>query len=540
MRLFVQDELPFRNATVLCLPVRRLPPCWYLSDVQANHTSVTIGYACRAVIGIQWKREVAESCCFTSLQLYPRLSFPWYVVCDRFALIIVDSATALYRTDYSGRGELAARQLHLARFLRSLQRLADEVSCCRMQPNTGVPCKAVHAFASSWDLSGRSLLWLLLFPVFLCSCSHQPGGCTSRRQHICRASGEAHRWKHHGPCLYNKVSCKWCFSSLPTTNQKWAWELMSSCIICPLRLYLRKGRAEERICKVMCSPCLPESEARFCISADGVIDCKDWQHISDVCLLVVKLSMSMAFSLNDAKNDAVLAATTILLALHKHVHSVLYSSDSHMKWMTVLHRKWHYDICQVSSAYEVRTVLIASWYWAIVGRHTHAFSRDFFNHRTSSQLIVLWTRYSTDLLVQSLHFWTQAIFCTFFPRPLYLSAWNGFTRMDHSIRKQAIRQKGNMSSGIGKTTLGNGLKFLKFVRDFRERMIVIHVPVLGTSIARVFNTNYSWSLAQSLSSADFYIISISHSTIDWQWIGNGPVDNAYRINGHLCYTQNPI
>lgn len=34
---------------------------------------------------------------------------------------------ALYRTDYSGRGELAARQGHLARFLRMLLRLADEV-----------------------------------------------------------------------------------------------------------------------------------------------------------------------------------------------------------------------------------------------------------------------------------------------------------------------------------------------------------------------------------------------------------------------------
>jgi len=45
---------------------------------------------------------------------------------SRYALLIVDSATALYRTDYSGRGELSARQMHLARFLRSLQRLADE------------------------------------------------------------------------------------------------------------------------------------------------------------------------------------------------------------------------------------------------------------------------------------------------------------------------------------------------------------------------------------------------------------------------------
>ena len=41
--------------------------------------------------------------------------------------MIVDSATALYRTDFSGRGELSARQMHMAKFLRSLQKLADEV-----------------------------------------------------------------------------------------------------------------------------------------------------------------------------------------------------------------------------------------------------------------------------------------------------------------------------------------------------------------------------------------------------------------------------
>ncbi len=46
---------------------------------------------------------------------------------SRFALMIVDSATALYRTDFSGRGELSARQMSLAKFLRSLLRLADEV-----------------------------------------------------------------------------------------------------------------------------------------------------------------------------------------------------------------------------------------------------------------------------------------------------------------------------------------------------------------------------------------------------------------------------
>ena len=47
---------------------------------------------------------------------------------NRFALMVVDSATALYRTDYSGRGELSERQMHMARFLRTLHRIADEVN----------------------------------------------------------------------------------------------------------------------------------------------------------------------------------------------------------------------------------------------------------------------------------------------------------------------------------------------------------------------------------------------------------------------------
>ncbi|KAJ9633044.1 DNA repair protein rhp51 [Exophiala oligosperma] len=49
------------------------------------------------------------------------------MMCEtRFSLLIVDSATSLYRTDYNGRGELSSRQSHMAKFLRTLQRLADE------------------------------------------------------------------------------------------------------------------------------------------------------------------------------------------------------------------------------------------------------------------------------------------------------------------------------------------------------------------------------------------------------------------------------
>jgi DNA repair protein RAD51 len=62
---------------------------------------------------------------------------------SRFCLLIVDSATALYRSDYIGRGELAARQAHLSKYLRTLQRLADEV-CSGMCNLLGDPHFAIQ------------------------------------------------------------------------------------------------------------------------------------------------------------------------------------------------------------------------------------------------------------------------------------------------------------------------------------------------------------------------------------------------------------
>ena len=41
------------------------------------------------------------------------------------------------------------------------------------------------------------------------------------------------------------------------------------------RLSFRKGRGDSRVCKVYDSPSLPESEATFAISADGIIDYKE-------------------------------------------------------------------------------------------------------------------------------------------------------------------------------------------------------------------------------------------------------------------------
>lgn len=49
----------------------------------------------------------------------------------------------------------------------------------------------------------------------------------------------------------------------------------SSLSQCTTRLYLKKGRGEQRVCKVYDSPCLPEEEIIFQLSNGGVMDIKD-------------------------------------------------------------------------------------------------------------------------------------------------------------------------------------------------------------------------------------------------------------------------
>lgn len=124
---------------------------------------------------------------------------------SRYALLIVDSATALYRTDFSGRGELSARQMHLARFLRTLLRLADEFGVAVVITNQVVA-----------QVDGASAMF------------------------------SADTKKPIGGNIMGHSS---------TT-----------------RLSLRKGRGENRICKIYDSPCLPEAEAVFSIQPDGIGD----------------------------------------------------------------------------------------------------------------------------------------------------------------------------------------------------------------------------------------------------------------------------
>jgi DNA repair protein RAD51 len=53
----------------------------------------------------------------------------------KYSLLVVDSATALLRTEFSGRGELAERQQLLGKYLRRLQKLADEFGVAVVMTN---------------------------------------------------------------------------------------------------------------------------------------------------------------------------------------------------------------------------------------------------------------------------------------------------------------------------------------------------------------------------------------------------------------------
>ncbi|OLL26693.1 DNA repair protein rhp51 [Neolecta irregularis DAH-3] len=124
---------------------------------------------------------------------------------SRFSLLVIDSATSLYRTDFAGRGELSARQTHLAKFLRLLQRLADEFGIAVLITN----------------------------------------------QVVAQVDGSAG--------MFN-----------PDPKKPIGGNILAHAST--TRLSFKKGRGEQRICKIYDSPCLPESEAIFAINKDGIGD----------------------------------------------------------------------------------------------------------------------------------------------------------------------------------------------------------------------------------------------------------------------------
>ncbi|EKF31859.1 meiotic recombination protein DMC1, putative [Trypanosoma cruzi marinkellei] len=126
---------------------------------------------------------------------------------DQFGLLVVDSITALFRVDFSGRGELAERQQKLAKMMSHLIKLAEEFNVAVYITNQVVA-----------DPGGASM--------FVADPKKPVGG------HI--------------------------LAHASTT-----------------RLSLRKGRGDQRVCKIYDSPSLPEVECVFSISEQGIVDARE-------------------------------------------------------------------------------------------------------------------------------------------------------------------------------------------------------------------------------------------------------------------------
>mmetsp|Transcript_98061 Transcript_98061/g.224930 ORF Transcript_98061/g.224930 Transcript_98061/m.224930 type:complete len:280 (+) Transcript_98061:1-840(+) len=124
---------------------------------------------------------------------------------QRYSLLVVDSVTALFRSDFTGRGELAERQQSLGRFLRMVQRLCDEFGVAAVITNQVM----AQVDGMSNPYAGPQVKAI--------------GG------HVLAHASQT-------------------------------------------RLALRKGKGDTRICKIVDSPCLPESEADFMIFEGGICD----------------------------------------------------------------------------------------------------------------------------------------------------------------------------------------------------------------------------------------------------------------------------
>ena len=132
---------------------------------------------------------------------------------DRFSLLVVDSATALYRTDYMGRGELSERQMQLAQFLRALTRMSAEFGIAVVLTNQVSDSEQKMNLNVTWSPRRRrrdatSPRWLLYdhMRVYVsreksrgrvATVSINTGRREPRRHVLRQGRDEAHRGQHH-------------------------------------------------------------------------------------------------------------------------------------------------------------------------------------------------------------------------------------------------------------------------------------------------------------------------------------------------------
>ncbi|XP_028751381.1 meiotic recombination protein DMC1 homolog isoform X1 [Neltuma alba] len=125
---------------------------------------------------------------------------------EPFRLLIVDSIIALFRVDFSGRGELAERQQRLAQMLSRITKIAEEFNVAVYMTNQVIADPGGGVFVTD---------------------PKKPAG---------------------GHVLAHAAT---------------------------IRLMFRKGKGEQRVCKVFDAPNLPEAEAVFQITPGGIADVKD-------------------------------------------------------------------------------------------------------------------------------------------------------------------------------------------------------------------------------------------------------------------------
>ncbi|TYJ20115.1 hypothetical protein E1A91_A09G239100v1 [Gossypium mustelinum] len=125
---------------------------------------------------------------------------------EQFRLLIVDSVIALFRVDFTGRGELAERQQKLAQMLSRLTKIAEEFNVAVYMTNQVIADPGGGVFISD---------------------PKKPAG---------------------GHVLAHAAT---------------------------IRLMFRKGKGEQRVCKVFDAPNLPEAEHVFQITPRGIADAKD-------------------------------------------------------------------------------------------------------------------------------------------------------------------------------------------------------------------------------------------------------------------------
>ncbi|WIA40926.1 hypothetical protein OEZ86_004581 [Tetradesmus obliquus] len=165
---------------------------------------------------------------------------------EPYKLLIVDSIMALFRTDFTGRGELAERQQKLGQMMALLKKISEEFNVAVVVTNQAMsdPGGGMTFISEEFNVAvvvtNQISEEFNVAVVVTNQVMSDPGG---------GMTFVADPKKPVGGHVMAHASTQ--------------------------RLYLRKGKGEQRVAKVVDSPCLAEGEASFALSDDGVVEYKE-------------------------------------------------------------------------------------------------------------------------------------------------------------------------------------------------------------------------------------------------------------------------